>query len=276
MFVNNYKINLSTLASGTTATTINIPINMEFQIVDQSDLIERVFVKTEVEKAINPIIDYEKVRFTPTDSSLNIINSITYNLNLNGLVTYGAIGFTDDDIKFNKGNFKETFLELSFYDTDNPMTQKLVSYITLFSTLTNTDLLPINSSMAGQPKPATQIGLSFTVSNPKLNPMGNAQGYYIYDYKDEVNIGEFKYLYMKASFKNAKTGKNLNLMVESTPSSIDQLIHKLYTRYKLIRTTNSFYYQIDNTYHGNGTSGSNNVAYSTNNITINLYQILAL
>jgi hypothetical protein len=61
------QINLSTVPSGTTATTINVPINMDFTCVGQSEEIEEKFVAVETEKAINPIIDYEKVRVTPTD-----------------------------------------------------------------------------------------------------------------------------------------------------------------------------------------------------------------
>ena len=99
MFVKNYKININTLKSGTTATTINIPINMEYQLVDQAELIDRVFVEIETEKAINEIIDYEKIRFVPINSLNNQINSITYTVDLLGLTTYGSIGFNDNDIK---------------------------------------------------------------------------------------------------------------------------------------------------------------------------------
>src|ERR1700747_1938325 len=119
MFANRYQINLTTLATGTTATTINIPINLEFQVVDQGELVQRVFVDTEVEKAINPILDYEKVRFLPTDLSSIHIDEITYSLNISGATDYAAIGFTDDDIKFERNNFTYTFLNLAFYDTDN-------------------------------------------------------------------------------------------------------------------------------------------------------------
>ena len=49
MFV-KYQINSSIFASGTTASTINIPITMDYQIVDNGELIERVFVNTEVQK----------------------------------------------------------------------------------------------------------------------------------------------------------------------------------------------------------------------------------
>ena len=126
MFVNKYQINISTLATGTTATTINIPINMSYQMVDQSELVDRVFVQTEVEKSINPILDYEKVRFLPLDLSDNHVDKITYSLNISGATNYGAIGFVDDDVKFVKNNFKETFLNLAFYDTENPLTQRLI------------------------------------------------------------------------------------------------------------------------------------------------------
>lgn len=287
MFVNRYQINLSTIATGTTATTINIPINMEFQLVDQAELVDRVFVANEVEKAINPILDYEKVRFLPLDTSGVHIDKITYSLNLTGSTDYAAIGFSNDDIKFEKNSFKETFLNLAFYDTDNPLDQRLITNLTLFAELKPSDLLPsvsqqiINYGMQigtpGQPKPASQIPLTFVVENPILNPRGFAEGYHLYDYKDELSIGGFKYLYMRASFKNAKTGKVTNLMVQNSPDTIDNLVHLLYTRYKLIRTNTGFYYEIDDLYHGiTGMTGSNNVNYLTNNVIVNLYQIQAL
>jgi len=266
MFVNKYQINLSSIATGTTATTINIPISMEYQLVDQSELIERVFVDTEVEKSINPILDYEKVRFLPIDSNNVHINNIIYSINLDGNTNYGAIGFTDDDIKFEKNNFKESFVNLSFYDSDNALTQNLVNNITIFSRITYSDLLP-----NGQPKPANQIPLTFVLSNPILNPRGFSEGYHIYDYKNELKIGESKYLYMRGSFKNAKTGKATNLMVQNVASTIDNLVNLLYTRYRLTRTNTGYYYEIDSSY-----NNQTNVSYLTNNVNVSLYQIKAL
>jgi len=266
MFVKEIKINLSTLASATTATTINIPINMEYQLVDQSELVKTVFVDTETENAINPIVDYEKTRFLPIDSNNNYINNLNYVLNLSGKTTYADIGFTDDDINYETERFKQTFLNLSFYDTDNPLTQNLLSFITLFPSLSKNDL-----DVNGKVKKASQIPLIFTLENPLLNPRGNAQGYYIYDFKDELTLnGDPKYLYMRATFKNSKDGKSTNLMTSNVALPIEQLINKLYTRYVLVRKSNGYYYEIDSTY-------SNNVTYSslTNNVTINLYEILA-
>lgn len=287
MFVNRYKINLSTIEAGTTATTINIPVNMSFQMVDQSELIERVFVNTEVEKAINPILDYEKVRFLPLDLTNIHVDKVTYILDISGATNYGAIGFSDDDIKFEKSNFKETFLSLDFYDTENPLTQRLVFNVTLFSQIRPTDLLPdiatqiinygVIMGVPGQPKPANDIALTYVLESPLLSPRGFSEGYYLYDYKDELKIGDSKYLYMRGSFKNAKTGKSTNLMVQNAPDTIENLVHLLYTRYILKRTTTGFYYGIDDTYHGlTAMTGTNNVSYGSNSVDIKLYQIKAL
>ena len=281
MFVKNYKININTLKSGTTATTINIPINMEYQLVDQAELIDRVFVEIETEKAINEIIDYEKIRFVPINSLKNQINSITYTVDLSGLTTYGSIGFDDNDIKFQKESFKQTFLNLNFYDSNNPMNQNLILNITLFSQLTAFDLVPLNSStgIAGQPLPANFIKIKYVLENPLLNPLGFSEGYFLYDYKDELNVGDSKYLYMRASFKNAKDGKSTNLMVKNTALPIDELIHQLYTRYVLTRTIDGYYFRIDDSYQGSsGFTNTHNVSYSNNNndVTINLYKINAL
>ena len=281
MFVKNYKININTLKSGTTATTINIPINMEYQLVDQAELIDRVFVEIETEKAINEIIDYEKIRFVPINSANNQINSITYTVDLLGLTTYGSIGFDDNDIKFQKESFKQTFLNLNFYDTNNPMNQNLILNITLFSQLTEFDLVPLTGStgIAGQPLPANFIKIKYVLENPLLNPLGFSEGYFLYDYKDELNVGDSKYLYMRASFKNAKDGKSTNLMVKNTALPIDELIHQLYTRYVLTRTIDGYYFRIDDSYQGsNILTNTHNVSYSNNNndVTINLYKINAL
>lgn len=275
--MNRYQVRID---STTTATTINIPFTMEYQLADQAELIDRVFVDVETENAINPIIDFDKTRYIPVDLNNNQINKINYVIDLSGLTTYGDIGFSDDDIKFQKLNFKQTFLNLSYYDTDNPMTQQLVTTQTIFSNLKPSDLLPFNTivGLPGQPKPANQIPLTFVLENPLTNQRGFLEGYYLYDYKDILKIGEFKYLYMKASFKNAKDGKSTNLMVKPNAQPIDSLIREVYTRYKLFRTQTGYYYQIDDTYQGNGPSTQNNVTYTQNpsSVSINLFKIQAL
>jgi len=279
MFVNSIKVNISNMASGTTATTINIPISMEYQMVDQSELVNRVFVDVETEKAINTIVDYEKVRFSPITSNNKPVYEIIYSLDLNGSTTYGSIGFTDDDIKFRKETFKQTFLSLDFYDTDNPLTQNLVSNITLFSEINQSDLISSNSnSSIGQTKPANQIPLNFVLTTELFNQNRFTEGFYLYDYKDEQPVNQYKFLYMRASFKNAKTGKSTNLMVKNAALPIDSLVHELYTKFKLIKKNNGYFYTIDSRYHGNlSNSGQfNNVFQATNKVLVNLYEIRAI
>lgn len=286
-----YQINLTTINSGTTATTINIPISLESQEIGQSELIDKMFVDVQVENAINPISDYEKVRFLPLNKTNKPLITIIYNLDLSGLTDYKAIGFADDDIKFEKSCFKESFIYMGFYDSPNPMTQRLISYTTIFSKLNDNDYLGVESGQTqtygsvigipGQPVPANEVNLQFIVKNPILKPLSFSEGYYLYDYRDELNIGQSKYLYMRASFKNAKTGKSTNLMVKNTALPVNSLVNELYTRYILTRDKTGYYYKIDDSYQGNldkdgkVVSGENNVKYTNNEITVTLYQIQA-
>ena len=283
MFVNKIKINLGFISTATTATTINIPLDMDYQIVDQSDIIKTQFVDTEVALAINPILDYEKVRYLPLDLQNKHIDKIVYDIKLlNSSSTYtgfyGQVGFTDDDIQFRKNAFINTFLNLGFYDTPNPLTQKLIGNLTLFSELNSGDYLPLTSTngIPGRTKPANQIPLNFIVENPILNPRGFSEGYHLYMYKDELTIGLTKYIYMKANFNNAKTGKSINLMVKNKKLPIDKLVNEQYTRYRLVRYTDGYFYEIDNNYNGNGETTPNNVTYTNNTVTVTLYQITSL
>lgn len=281
----NYKINLSTLASSVSATTVDIPIEMEYQIVDNAELVERVFVEKEKQKAVNPILDYDKVRYIPFHEASEVIN-VRYELsflNENGNLAiptyYSTISFEDSDIRVRKNTFKESYLYLGFYDSDNAMTQTLISEISIYSQLTRDDFYPIGvprPNIAGQVKPASQIPLRFILSNPQLITGGNYEGYYIYGYKDDISINLPKFLYMKAGYFNGKTGKFSNLMTHPSADWIDGLVNKLHTRYKLYRTTTGFYYEIDTQY-------SNNVTYTVNagypnssDVSVKLYQIQAL
>jgi hypothetical protein len=284
MFVNNYQININTLNTGTTATTINLPVSLTFQIVDQEELVQKKFVDIETEKNINPIIDYEKTRFIPLDLNLNELDKIIYQVTFTAGTTYANVGFNDNDIKLKKENFKQTFLNLDFYDSDNPLTQNLITTITLYTRLKSSDLEGFNSpnGYVGRPKPANEIPIEFVSENPTFNQRGNFEGFFIYNYKDILNVGDEVFLYMKATFNNAKTGESTTMMVKQTPQQIDLLIHEQYTKYRLFRTSDGFYYQIINSYQGNDPNNTNplpnNVTYTTNPIlntaTVNLYQIL--
>lgn len=44
----------------------------------------------------------------------------------------GYLGFTDDDVYNQKNRIKQSFIRLSFYDSENPLTQNLLYYSTIF------------------------------------------------------------------------------------------------------------------------------------------------
>ena len=44
----------------------------------------------------------------------------------------GYVGFTTNDVKYQKNTLKKSFIRLSFYDSDNPASQNLLAYSTIF------------------------------------------------------------------------------------------------------------------------------------------------
>jgi hypothetical protein len=281
MFVNKYKI-----VSNTTGTTISVPIMMDYQLVDQDDIIKTKFVDVEIEKNTNIILDYDKVRFQPiiaNGDAFSIVNDVTYNVHFlnqsnqyNQYSYYGDIGFDNFDIKFRKKRFTNTFLRLSFYDSDIMTNQRLLSFVTIYPKIE-----PNNYSVGaqwGNITPANNFKIQFVLSSSLINRTLNSQGYFLYHFKDEVLIDLPKELYMRADFNNAKNGKTTNLMSNNDPSiTIDNLMvstigtnntNNIFTKYILKKVNDSYYYEIDTSY-------STNVQTAGNDYIVDLYQISA-
>jgi hypothetical protein len=281
MFVNKYKI-----VSNTTGTTISVPIMMDYQLVDQDDIIKTQFVDVEIEKNTNIILDYDKVRFQPiitNGAAISIVNDVVYNVHFlnqsnqyNQYSYYGDIGFDNFDIKFRKKRFTNTFLRLSFYDSDIMTNQRLLSFVTIYPKIE-----PNNYSVGpqwGNITPANNFKIQFVLSSSLINRTLNSQGYFLYHFKDEVLIDLPKELYMRADFNNAKNGKTTNLMSNNDPSiTIDNLMvstigtnntNNIFTKYILKKVNDSYYYEIDTSY-------STNVQTAGNDYIVDLYQISA-
>lgn len=288
MFVKKYKFvnNLT----GDTGYNINVPVGNNIGFVGQQEIIEGDFINIEVEKSINPILDYEKVKLLPVHNIDGLLDNITYTVNLlnstatdfNTSLKWGDIGFNDDDFRFKKKSFTKSFLRLDFYDSDIVTNQNLISFITLFPEFSDEDMF------SGTIPLAVDYLVSFKLGNTLVDRNTNGEGFALYHFKDEILPSVPKNLYMRGTFNNAKTGISTGLMSsDSLTLSIDDLIsstegtsnkNNLYTKYILTRDTTGYYYKIDDTY-------SNNVAYkspntispsTTNNYIINLYQINAI
>jgi hypothetical protein len=254
--VNRYTFKLNNTSS---ATTINIPIGLNYYPVDQSDIVEREFVLSEIDKSINPIIDYEVVKLSPIDFNGNPINTVIYNVIFNSGYNYGDISFTNDDLKFRRNNFKKSHLLLDFYDSPVLTSQNYLYSSTIFSRVNDTMF-----NIGGTIKDVNTIPIRYRLDNPITTPNGVSEGYYLYNYRDEIP----KEIFMRATFNNAKTGISTRLTVNNTSQSIDELVGNLHTKYILVGGDN-YYYQIDDSY-GNV---SNIINGGIRESIINLYEI---
>lgn len=281
MSVNKYKIRLNQGGP----KLLKIPLELDFASMGQRDIVNREFVKEEVEESINPIVDYEKARFTPVLSNKTPVSDLIYKLNflgpngsiLNG-TTYGDIGFSDDDIKFQKNSFKKSFLRLSFYDFDKPTNQNLISFVTLFPKLKLSDLNPLvkngqPNTLGGLPKAANLIPVDFSLQNPVTNPKAYAEGFYLYYFKNRIKKNDAipVNLYMRAEFNNAATGKTTRFITTSNKLPINELINKLHVRYLLNRDSTGYDYSIDTNY-----QNATNIIEGNTKLTVNLYEIQAI
>lgn len=263
-----YKFNINQITNNS-GSSINIPITMDILPVDQSETIQRDFVDYEVRAAINPIEDYEKVRFLPvyTGGTTDIImDVVTYKISLITSTiadgdTLANLGFVKDDIKFNRNKFKRSFLRLLFYDSDSLTNQNLLFFETIYLRRRSDYFTPTSIQNLDT------IPASFKVENPIAKPNGFAEGYHLYFFKDLVSELPYE-LYMRAEYNSAVDGVTTNMMTTQTPLPIDEYVDKLFVRYVLRRSNNGYYYVIDEDY-------SDNVTYNVSDkeIMINLYQV---
>lgn len=273
MCANKLKLKLSN------TNLIKIPFSLDFNQIGQSDVINEGFVTNEVDNSINPIIDYEKVRFEPKKMDGSIVNDITIRLNfLNNSeykipTYYSDIGFVNDDIIYRKNKFTNSFLKLSFYDSDIPTSQNLISIITIFSKLNLGDLRPLilngeNVVGGGLPFNADEIAVNYILNNPITKPTGFAEGFNLYHFRSDLEGTNHSEIFMRAEFNNAATGKKTKFITTDELLDINSLIKKLHTRYLLTRDNTGYYYTIDGTY-----NNSVNVNEHGDAVYLDLYEI---
>jgi len=285
MLVDRYQVKIPRIDSS--ATTINVPIDLTPQMVDQSEIVNREFVSVEVDNAINPTLDYEKVRFLPakvnpnatatTVSNTSVMQQVIYKISLLDSTTgtyfspttsYADAGFSDDDLRYRKNKLTKSFLQLSFYDSDILTDQRLVGSMAINPNITLADINP-NSQLY----PVADKLLEFRLRNPLTDDEAFGEGFFVYHFKDEVDINLPEFLYMRATFNNAKTGVATGLMVANNVPAIDELVDQLHTRYVLHRTVTGYYYAIDDEFGATPNNVYYNPPFPAPSVTINLYEV---
>ena len=219
MFVDKRKILLGDIGSG---TTIDIALGSDFFPVDNSELIENNFVKKEIEKAINPIVDYKKLIFKPSDSeeSWNIIDKFRINLNFytpdsiasgapvhrgNGSVpgVYSDINFVFDDVFCRTSRFTNSFIRLSFFDKPYSDINQLLTFADVY-----TQIGDLHENEYGFTLPVDECPISFILGDPVLQPDEVHEGFHMYWFQDLVDLSPLKEyeMYMTLQFNNASDG----------------------------------------------------------------------
>ncbi len=238
MLINRQKIRLDTINS-VSGTTIDIPLSIDFFPVDNSEVIETEFVDTEVQNSINPIVDNDKIRFLPsytgisTSDNFIVVPEIKINLHLikrgtskERATTYGNYGFSNDDIKYRRKRFTESFIRLEFYDKPTLNNSNLLEVINIpiqigqdqkYNFIENyngsTYNITDNFNLDNKSLPSTIMPISVRLSNPIKLPNRSSEGYNMFWYKDLVDATNDGYkLYMQATFNDASTGKSLLLV----------------------------------------------------------------
>ena len=218
MFVDKRKILLDNIGSG---TTIDITLGSNFFPVDNSELIENKFVKDEIEKVINPIVDYKKIIFKPSDNEGDIIDKFRINLNFytpdsiasgapvhrgTGSVpgVYSDINFVFDDVFCRTSRFTNSFMRLSFFDNPYSGRNQLLSFADVY---TQVGILQENEY--GFPLPIDESLISFILGDPVLQPDEVHEGFHMYWFQDLVdNAPSQEYeMYMTLQFNNASNGR---------------------------------------------------------------------
>jgi hypothetical protein len=230
MIIDKRKILIKNLGD---TGSININLTNNFFPVDNSELIKDKFVEDEVKKSINPIIDYKKVMFKPTDNNWNIITKFKINLNFYTRESikmgsplhrgtgsqpgiYSDLGFIFDDLFCRTSRFINSFLRISFFDKPYSGNNNLLSFTDIF-----TQVGKEQENEFGITLPADQSPISFVVGDPILESNEVHEGYQFYWFKDLVdNSPNMEYeLYMVLQFYNSLNGRVYD-MVPSKDFSI--------------------------------------------------------
>ena len=144
----------------------------------------------------------------------------------------GCLGFTDEDVFYQKNSLKKSFLRISIYDSPYRQTQKLLYYATLFFDTNvlykkyvklneypkqNNDELRVyqyqyknDDGTIGNIPDSDKLTATFTCTT-KNDDSACSDGFYLYLFNTVVKSGQCTQLYMKVEFNNAKYGKTVVL-----------------------------------------------------------------
>lgn len=193
----------------------------------------------------------------------------------------GCLNFTDNDIFYKKKKVSQSFVRLSFYNSPDPIEQKLLYYSTIFIDaaelygkyvkqlmyMEDNDLfnekknkdLNLNAAVVFY-SGGTRLDTKMVITN-EFDRTKSSEGFNLYLFAEDKNFnlenGE-KTIYMKVEFNHAGNGKTLPMIMwpqklingkpEYIPLTTDNFIENLYIPIKLTYINDRYVYYIPDAY----------------------------
>ena len=189
----------------------------------------------------------------------------------------GCLNFTDNDIFYKKKKVSQSFVRLSFYNSSDPIEQKLLYYSTIFVDATELygkyvkQLMYMEDNGLFNEKKnkglnlnaavvfcsgGTRLDTKMVITN-EFDRTKSSEGFNLYLFAEDKNFnlenGE-KTIYMKVEFNHAGNGKTLPMIMwpkvngEYVPLTMDNFIENLYIPIKLTYINDRYVYYIPDAY----------------------------
>jgi hypothetical protein len=227
-------------------TEFNIPIEIKWDFLGREQDID-VFQEKAVDEIIGNPSDFEIIRFSHKEYTLNSIPNVTtinydfyfYDsltnvtsststnwLNSYLFDSYVSSGFTVGQVFYFNKPFTKSFFKLDFYDS--PVSSNQTNYITI---IIPTQQGKTESAVLSAYQPQVKI----KKPSYKLDFIGDKEGFFIYWLREQgfLNLNTF---YMTAKFFDARRGVYIKMM--NTPQS--NLVNKF-----SFDETKYFYYKVE-------------------------------
>lgn len=176
-------------------SNISIPLSTQFDVADKDEAIRDFYIEDQLKNYLPPEEDYEVSKYYPALADEVFIRVFKAE---NEQMTFADLGFTDDDLKFFYNRLQFSYLNLTFYTSNDKFKQEPVFVIDLFVQRINL-FDTVNQSI----KKADEAELIFNIKNPKLFN-NETEGYFVYLKNNEFQT-PFS-LFCNFRFNNALNG----------------------------------------------------------------------
>lgn len=313
----------------------NIPIgfvqNTDYVHLYQEERINTLFVENVKKSVIPPVINMERVKYVPIirdKEEISIVCGITFNLhfrerddnwnivknrnwctcnptaiedkNFEKSDSLCHLGFTDGDVQYQKMKLKKSFIRLLFYSSNDPLSQSLLYYSTIFLdsgrlfgqfNKKRTELIgegriwsPNEApkyvlEAAAQQGSDIRIDSQITIHN-EFDTTKSSEGFNMYLFADDSEIcakdKDFRTIYMKVEFNHAGYGKTVPFMPwpeleTNSDITVEEYFKNVYIPVKICHINKAYYY-----YFGFDDFGEDNPYIKRNkdnkSITFNLFE----